>query len=110
MAPPETKKNIQEVLGGIIPLKYKNNEDIKLYKGTGCNECNNTGYLGRIAIFEIFRISPTINKLIIQHTTAKEIKDQARAEGLMTMKQDGYLKCLDGVTTIEEVLRVAESG
>jgi type IV pilus assembly protein PilB len=43
------------------------------------------------------------------NSTAKEIKDQARAEGLITMKQDGYLKVLDKVTTIEEILRVAES-
>lgn len=106
----EQKRNIHSVLGSLLPAKYKDGEDIKLYKGVGCNECNNTGYMGRIAIFEIFKISNAINNLIIQNnTTAKDIGDQAKKEGMITMKQDGYLKVLDGITTIEEVLRVAES-
>ena len=52
---------------------------------------------------------PLIDKMIIGNSTAKDIKDQARQEGLITMKQDGYLKALNHVTTLEEILRVAES-
>jgi type IV pilus assembly protein PilB len=102
------KQNIIQVLGDLLPQPYRQNQPIKLTKGTGCQECNNTGYLGRIAIFEVLKISPAINKMILQQLGAKDIENQAKKEGLITMKQDGYLKALEGLTTIEEVLRVAE--
>jgi len=104
----ELTQNIEKVLDNFLPKKYQNGQSIKLFKGNGCSECNNTGYLGRIAIFEVIKITPSINKMIVQHTTAKEIENEAKREGLITMKQDGYLKVLEGITTIEEVLRVAE--
>jgi type II secretory ATPase GspE/PulE/Tfp pilus assembly ATPase PilB-like protein len=56
----------------------------------------------------VLKITTTINKMILQESSAKEIETQARAEGLINMKQDGYLKSLEGLTTLEEVLRVAE--
>ncbi len=106
---PELVENIKEVLGLLLPKNFHDNTSlIKLYKASGCNECGNTGYLGRIGIFEVIKISSTINKMIVQHTTARDIETQAKKEGLIIMKQDGYLKALEGITTIEEVLRVAE--
>ncbi len=105
---PEIQKNIKEVLGDFLPKQYQEGKPMILTKGQGCNDCNQTGYLGRIAIFEVLKISSTINKMILQQASGKEIETQARKEGLITMKQDGYLKVLDGLTTIEEILRVAE--
>lgn len=102
------KKNIEEVLGEYFPQIYKKDKKIILVKGEGCSECNNTGYLGRIAIFEVLKVTPAITKMILQQASAKEIENQAKKEGLITMKQDGYLKALDKITTIEEVIRVAE--
>lgn len=96
--------DLKKVLGNLFPRK----SDVKLYKGKGCNECNSTGYLGRVGIFEVLKVSEKIAKMIIDHTSASDIKNQAVAEGMLTMKQDGYLKVLDGITTIEEILRVAE--
>ena len=81
---------------------------MQLTKGEGCDDCNQTGYLGRIAIFEVLNITPAINTMILRRATSKEIQDQAKKEGLITMLQDGYLKVLDGITTIEEILRVSE--
>jgi len=107
--PAEVQKNIRDVLGNLLPKQYQEGQPIKLAKSAGCNECNNTGYIGRIAIFEVLKISPAVNKMIIQQASGKEIETLARQEGLIGMKQDGYLKCLDGLTTIEEVLRVAET-
>lgn len=104
----QIQNSVRTVLGELLPVKYKNNIPIQLARGKGCVECNNVGYLGRIAIFEMVVVTPEINKLIIQQKTAKDIEDQARLNGMITMKQDGYLKSLDGITTIEEVLRVAE--
>lgn len=105
---PTVIANIKEVLGDLLPKQYREGKPIQLAKGTGCTECNNTGYLGRVAVFEVLKISSTINKMILQELSAREIEGQARKEGLIIMKQDGYLKVLEGVTTIEEVLRVAE--
>lgn len=103
----QVKENIKTVLGPLFPKTYEK-QPITLYKGEGCQECNQTGYLGRVAIFEVLRVSPTINRMILQQESAKSIEEQAKKEGLIMMKQDGYLKALEGITTIEEVLRVAE--
>ena len=101
--------NIRTVLGDLLPKQFRNQEQIKLYKGRGnCQECGDTGYYGRIGIFEVLRVSPAINKLVLQEATSKDIYNQAVGEGLINMIQDGYLKALAGITTLEEVLRVAE--
>lgn len=75
------------------------------YQGTGCNLCANTGYRGRTGIFEFLVMSEPIIKLLRNNTSAGEIKAQAVAEGMVTMKQDGYLKIKDGDTSISEVMR-----
>lgn len=106
---PEMQANIKDILGPLFPRQYSEGKPILLSKGEGCNECNHTGYLGRIAIFEVLKITSAINTMILRQGGAKEIQDQAKKEGLITMKQDGYLKVLDQLTTIEEILRVAET-
>jgi len=88
--------------------KKTGKKELVLWRGKGCNECNNTGYFGRIGIFEVMPISDEIMKLIIERSAATNIDKAARKKGMITMKQDGYLKSLEGITTIEEVLRVAE--
>lgn len=104
----EVKENIKSILGPLFPKTY-DSKPLKLAKGEGCHECNQSGYLGRIAIFEVLRVTTTINKMVLQQESAKEIEESAKKEGLIIMKQDGYLKALEGITTIEEVLRVAET-
>lgn len=101
----EILTNFKNTLGNLFPA---GKDSVTLYRGKGCKECNNTGYLGRVGIFESVFISPTISKLILERATADTIEQQARKEGMITMKQDGYLKTLEGITTIEEVIRVAE--
>jgi type II secretory ATPase GspE/PulE/Tfp pilus assembly ATPase PilB-like protein len=81
-------------------------ESIKLYRGQGCDQCNGTGYKGRIGIFEILPVTPAIEGLLLKRVPASEIKNAAIKEGMLTMKQDGILKVLDGITTLEEVWRV----
>jgi type IV pilus assembly protein PilB len=103
----EIQDEIKNTLGKYLPAKYAT-ESIKIAKGKGCGECNNTGYLGRIGIFEILKISPTINNMILKSQTAVDIENKAREEGFVIRRQDGYLKVLLGLTTVEEVLRVAE--
>lgn len=107
-SPLPVEENIKQVLGDLLPQKART-ERIKLARGKGCQECNETGYIGRVAIYEVLRISPTISKLILQHLPANEIVAKAKEEGLITMVQDGYLRALEGITTIEETLRVSET-
>ena len=101
--PPEIVQNMKYVLGSFYP---KNG--LQLFKGKGCSECSNLGYLGRVGIYEVMVVSEKIMKLTLERASAAEIEKQAVEEGMMTMKQDGYLKVLEGITTLEEVLRVAQ--
>lgn len=103
--PPEITLDMKKVLGRLYP---SDGGQLTLFRGKGCKECNNTGYLGRIGIFEAISISTQIAKLILERATAEAIEKKAVEEGMITLKQDGYLKVLSGITTIEEVLRVAE--
>ncbi len=99
-------ENMKKVLGNLYD--FQKNSKLTFYVGKGCKECNNTGYLGRIGIFEVLVISEPVAKMIFTRQTSQEIENEAIKEGMMTMKQDGFLKVIEGMTTIEEVLRVAE--
>lgn len=105
-APPEVMSNIKQVLGKLTPQSQLVN--MKLYKGKGCNLCGNTGYLGRIGIYEVLSLTDKLSKLILEHASSGAIEENAIEEGMITMKQDGYMKVLEGITTMEEVLRVAQ--
>lgn len=107
--PEEVQENIRKELGTLLPKQYSEGDTIKLSRGKKCDKCNNTGYLGRIGLYEILMMSPAINKLILEEASAQTIERQARQEGLVLIKQDGYLKALDGITTLEEVMRVTEA-
>ena len=93
-------------LGKLFPPNLP--ADFKLYKGKGCEKCGDSGYIGRVGIFEVLPITERIGRLILEHPDSDTIGKEAIGEGMITMKQDGYLKVLAGVTTIEEVLRVAQ--
>jgi type II secretion system protein E len=80
-------------------------EEITFYHGHGCDNCNFTGYKGRLGIFEFMRISEEINELILQRASTDEIHALAIHQGMETMRSDGWLKICLGVTTFEEVSR-----
>ncbi|MEW6096194.1 MAG: ATPase, T2SS/T4P/T4SS family [bacterium] len=81
--------------------------NINLAKGTGCSQCNNTGYKGRVGLFELMIMSEELEKLILQRAPAGRLLDVAKKEGLKPLKEQGLLKVIQGVTTLEEVLRVS---
>ena len=72
----------------------------------GCNLCANTGYRGRLAILEVLQVTDAIRGLTVERSSAEVIKRQAVAEGMRTLREDGLIKALEGLTSVEEVLRV----
>ena len=91
-----------------VELAKKNNAATVMFKGAGCEKCNNSGFYGRTGIYEVLRVTEKIAKLIMERSDANAIEKIAMDDGMITMKQDGYLKVLEGITTIEEVIRVAQ--
>ncbi|MBI4128133.1 MAG: type II/IV secretion system protein [Parcubacteria group bacterium] len=83
-------------------------ESLLFYRGKGCEQCGNTGYKGRIGIYEILEVTDTIRALILKRVSSDEITQAALKEGMLVMAQDGFIKAKSGVTTIEEVLRVTK--
>ncbi|MFZ5932794.1 MAG: GspE/PulE family protein [Patescibacteria group bacterium] len=101
-------KILAEVKGVLGPL-WPQGRDGKFYKGEGKDaECGGTGYFGRIGIFEVLPVTEKVGRLILERSAASDIEKVAREEGMITLKQDGYLKVVEGITSVEEVLRVAQ--
>ncbi|MFQ6084193.1 MAG: GspE/PulE family protein, partial [Candidatus Aminicenantia bacterium] len=95
-----------------LPEKVKNKTKPKkpfyIWKAEGCKECHEVGFSGRIALFEVLEMTPQLSDIILKEPSEVRIEEEAKRQGMVTMKQDGVLKVLNGVTTIEEVLRIAE--
>ena len=77
------------------------------YRGAGCPNCNNTGYRGRIAIYEVMPVKDDLKELILQGASGLDIKREAVRLGMATLRQSGVRKVIEGVTSVEEVLRVS---
>lgn len=93
----------------IESLKIKVDPNTKFYHGKGCKQCNNSGYKGRMGIYEVLNVSEGISNLINKGATLEEIKKKAVEEGMEFMKHDGIEKAKKGITTLEEVLRVTKA-
>jgi type IV pilus assembly protein PilB len=112
-------KNIREtVLAGLKKeidnstnpeLAIYKNKPLKFYEGKGCAECNGKGFKGRLGIYEVMTMSDKIEELVVKKMPSSSIQEEAVKEGMITMKQDGLIKSLQGLTTIDEVLRVTTS-
>lgn len=92
----------------IIPEKIKNFEDLTFFTGKGCDKCNNTGYKGRLGVHEILEVTPEVGEMIIKRASSQELQDYAEEKGMILMWQDGFIKAVQGITTIDEILRVTK--
>ena len=79
-----------------------------IYEAVGCKKCNDGGYKGRIGIYETLEMNKELEKIILSNPSETTVLEEAKRQGMATMKQNGMLKVIEGITTIEEVLRVAE--
>ncbi len=103
-------KTQQDISGETLAeLGIKSSGDIHAYHGTGCKECNGTGYRGRMGIYEILVIEDPIRNLILSKAGAQEIRETARENGMVMLREDGMDKVIKGQTTIEEIIRVTQS-
>jgi len=108
---PEELARVKKTLGDLSPRSGVKVDlsKMKFYKGKGCAECHDIGYKGRIGIYEILAMSADIEKVILSGAVSEyQMRDIAKEAGMITMAQDGILKALDGLTTVDEVFRVAE--
>ena len=75
------------------------------FKGKGCEDCGGTGYRGRQGLYEVMAMSPALRRMILQNASTADLRDQAIAEGMLTLRMDGMLKVKRGITTLEEVVK-----
>ncbi len=107
-APANLQILIKKGLEG-LPAKIKANlkfkEPFEIYHGQGCKNCQDKGIVGRVAIFEVFRMTPELADIISAGFTERNLSEESRRQGMITLRQDGILKALEGMVTIEEVFR-----
>lgn len=82
-------------------------EPVKIYKPCGCSKCDNTGYKGRIGVYEIMEITPDLKRIIAKGGTAEEIKEQALSEGMSTLRMSATRYVMDGITSVSEMKKVS---
>ena len=79
-----------------------------MWTAVGCDKCNNTGYKGRTGIFEAIRTDKNIEDMVIKNPSERDIKNAAQEQGIMDMRQDGVIKILKGITSLDELGRVID--
>jgi type II secretory ATPase GspE/PulE/Tfp pilus assembly ATPase PilB-like protein len=95
---------------GLVKNSLKDKDkwgDVKLYKAKGCEQCME-GYRGRNGVYEVLEVDEEIRKMISQRASSHDIEVKARENGMLTMIEDGFAKCIQGITTVEEILRVTK--
>jgi general secretion pathway protein E len=104
----EAYKPMSELIEELSLNTFTTENEIILYNAVGCDECANTGYMGRTVITEFMFLSEAIRRLILSHADSATLQQKAVEEGMCTMKMDGLIKAVQGLTTIEEVTRVTQ--
>jgi len=116
-----TKKSIEELekqlnVSGILAKLVKEKsitadnklESITFYHGQGCKKCNNSGYKGRIGVYEAVEMTPEMAELMVNTVDSAALKKQAEKQGMLTLLEDGFIKAINGLTNLEEVIRVTK--
>ncbi len=108
-APQEMQRIIKKALNDLpseITSAYK--EPYEIYKSEGCPKCQGKGIVGRIALFEVFKMTNELQKIIVSSPTVQLISEEAKRQGMITLHQDGIIKALSGLVKIEEVIKETE--
>ncbi|HTW96423.1 MAG TPA: GspE/PulE family protein [Candidatus Methylomirabilis sp.] len=89
-------------------ISQHNLETMTFYRGVGCKKCNNSGYKGRIGVYETLEMTPEMAELTLNTTDSSILKKQAEKQGMLTLIEDGFIKAINGLTNLEEVMRVTK--
>jgi type IV pilus assembly protein PilB len=103
----ECKEEVQMPVQALTDIGYAEDEAprVKLYKGRGCGVCNNTGYRGRVGLYEVMEITDELREMILCGASSLELKNKALEQGMISLRKSGLRKIRDGLTTVEEVVR-----
>ncbi len=109
----EKQMNIPGILDTMVREKViidskKSLKELLFYRGKGCKKCNESGYKGRIGFYEVLEITEEISSLILKQASTSDIRKKAIEQGLITIVEDGFIKAKNGITTLEEVMRVTK--
>jgi type IV pilus assembly protein PilB len=100
----KTEINVNAEILEQLGLDPKENKNLKVYAGQGCNECSGTGYLGRTGLFEVMPMTPALEKMVLTGATNQEIQAQAVKDGMVTLRSAGVEKMKAGLTSVEEIV------
>ena len=92
----------------IIADSKRGIESLLFYRGAGCKQCSSSGYKGRIGIYEALEVTDELSEMILRKASPLELKKQAEKQGMLTIVEDGFIKAKNGITTIEEIMRVTK--
>jgi type IV pilus assembly protein PilB len=103
----ECKEEVHIPAEGLVEVGFSKEEakEMKVYKGKGCGNCNNTGFKGRVGLYEVMEITDELRELIIIGASAMELRRKAIELGMVTLRESGLCKIREGITTLEEVVK-----
>lgn len=104
----KVRATLSELLDEYKPKELASKKPLVFYRGNGCVRCNDSGYRGRTSISEVVIIDDDMKKIIENGAKMYELEEAAKKQGMISMQQDGFLRCLQGITTVDEVLRVMQ--
>jgi type II secretory ATPase GspE/PulE/Tfp pilus assembly ATPase PilB-like protein len=105
----KTRARVEEVLTGVVGVEGElRAAQLKFYRAVGCRECGETGYQGRVGVFEVLTIEDEIEELVLAGADETKLRRAAQKRGMTLIIQDAYLKVVEGITTLEEVARITE--
>ncbi len=105
----DAKKTVDKILAGIVDRSLLTGLDATvMYQAVGCIKCNNTGYKGRVGLYEAILTNEALEKIIVQNPSDREIKQVTKDQGILDMQEDGVVKVLKGVTSLSELRRVID--
>jgi len=105
----EAKKDVDKVISGIVDRSLVEGLDTKnMYQAVGCVKCNNLGYKGRTGLYEAILTDKDLEKVLMRDPSSREIREATKAQGILDMRQDGVIKVLRGITSLDELRRVID--
>jgi type IV pilus assembly protein PilB len=101
------KEPMEMPTAALVSAGYSEHEarTLKLFRGRGCERCNNTGYKGRVGLYEVMEVEDEMREMVLSGASSFELRNKSMQNGMMTLRMSGLQKVRDGMTTVEEIVR-----